>query len=779
MPDTDLTAQFVFTLAQASTRTVTLNWETRDGTAVENIDYVPASGQLVFQPGETSKSVNIQVLQPPTEERKFFTVAITGAVNATVDESEPGQVVIMPSNVFRGKRGFKGDRGQRGMSAYEEAVANGTFVGTYTQWLDSLAAAPLAALSNGSDPAKGAALTAFNADLPYPPSTVGGELKVLPTKLDRKDLSAVEAFAYKKKVKAFPYKHPQYAEAVSRFGSIYPQSFCIDVAAGEILFIAEAGQVTVFAWPGGAYIKTYRCPLTYVSENAVIKYESGIRKLYLRGADNFQVFDITATAQWQTLNPMATFPVNVQRNFAEHADEWLLSSNTVIPLGQFRSRGYFGIFDASFTQIGSVYISPLQCGINEGLPYEGAISKMQGMAYDGKNIYLGMGGFWDGATYNNQKYGAFGVRKFTRQGDLIGDFLLSPQKLVAKLRSYGFNPGHCENEGVQYVKETGKVYSLMVGATSTTADAIANVEGLYIFEEFCPDRDALDFSDCATTASTFSEIFRASGLYPRSQGGLPNPLSGGFFSTWAEVIDYMKSVDMSVFSYYSSTVPLTDFNGTAVASGYLVTISNCNNNTFRVEARGDNSTLNYRIVAGVQTPYQPRPTQPLLPATDNNVSAGSASLRFSVVYAGTGAINTSDAREKTDVRIFSEAEIQAAKELAREIGFFRFLSAIAEKEGDPSRNAREHCGMTVQRAKSVLEAHGLDPLNYGFICYDKWEEETVDHPDEVDGEGVVIRPAYTEVVREAGDRFSFRENELYAFIARGFEARLTALEELQ
>ena len=138
MPDTDLTAQFVFTLAQASTRTVTLSWETRDGTAVANIDYVPASGQLVFQPGETSKSVTIQVIQPPTEERKFFTVAITDAVNATVDETEPGQVVIMPSNVFRGKRGYKGDRGQRGMTAYEEAVATGFFIGSYADWIDYL-----------------------------------------------------------------------------------------------------------------------------------------------------------------------------------------------------------------------------------------------------------------------------------------------------------------------------------------------------------------------------------------------------------------------------------------------------------------------------------------------------------------------------------------------------------------------------------------------------------------------------------------------------------------
>lgn len=135
MADTDLIAQFVFTLARASTRTVVLSWETRDGTAVENVDYVPASGQLIFAPGELSKAVDIQVLQPPTEERKFFTVVITEAVNATVDATEPGQVVITPNNVFRGPRGYSGGPGPRGPSTYEEAIANGSFTGTYEEWV--------------------------------------------------------------------------------------------------------------------------------------------------------------------------------------------------------------------------------------------------------------------------------------------------------------------------------------------------------------------------------------------------------------------------------------------------------------------------------------------------------------------------------------------------------------------------------------------------------------------------------------------------------------------
>lgn len=136
MADTDLIAQFVFTMSRASTRTVVLSYETQDGTAIENVDYVPVSGELIYLPGETSKTVNVQVLQPPTEERKFFEVIITDAVNAVIDDSNPGQAVITPNNLFRGPRGFRGFRGARGLSSYEEAVNNGSFTGTYPEWLD-------------------------------------------------------------------------------------------------------------------------------------------------------------------------------------------------------------------------------------------------------------------------------------------------------------------------------------------------------------------------------------------------------------------------------------------------------------------------------------------------------------------------------------------------------------------------------------------------------------------------------------------------------------------
>lgn len=449
----------------------------------------------------------------------------------------------------------------------------------------------------------------------------------------RSDLIANPSFAYKKTVKAFPYRHPQYDAAVALFGSVYPQSFYIDPAADEVLFLGATGQVTVFVWSSRAYKKTYQCPTPFVSENMVIKYQGATRLMYLRGTGVMAVYDITTTTQWQVLSPTTTYPINVQRNFAEHGGEWLISNDGVVPLGQFKSRGYFGVYDSNFSQIGDLYFSALQCGINEGPPLEGTISKMQGMDFDGSTVYLGMGGYWNGTTDTNKKYGAYGVRTLTRQGTVTGDYLLDPEKVMAKLASVGYTPDHCENEGVQFVKSTGRIYSLMVGLQSSSTVSTAQAEGLYILEEFSTAVDAIDFSDCATTRSTFPDVLRDSSvLYPRSGAGLINPLTGTPFVGWTDIIAYMKSVDMSAFRYYSSNVALLDFNGAAVAAGQLVTIYNANNSTFWVEASGFGLIRRWRVTT-VQTEHQPAAALNHVPLTTNTVSSGTTALRWTDSFA--------------------------------------------------------------------------------------------------------------------------------------------------
>jgi len=181
---------------------------------------------------------------------------------------------------------------------------------------------------------------------------------------------------------------------------------------------------------------------------------------------------------------------------------------------------------------------------------------------------------------------------------------------------------------------------------------------------------------------------------------------------------------------------------------------------------------------------------------DNVLNLGSGAKRWATVYAGTGTINTSDAREKTDVRALTDDEINAGKALSKEIGIYQFLASVATK-GD---KARHHVGLTVQRAIEIMEANSLDPFAYGFLCFDQWDDKSTEHPAieaveavaaveaVLDEDGNVITPAipavaavegkdaWSEQTQTAGDRYAFRYDQLNLFIAAGLEARITALE---
>lgn len=187
-----------------------------------------------------------------------------------------------------------------------------------------------------------------------------------------------------------------------------------------------------------------------------------------------------------------------------------------------------------------------------------------------------------------------------------------------------------------------------------------------------------------------------------------------------------------------------------------------------------------------------------IPNTDGTRGLGAADARWSTVYAATGAINTSDARHKTDVRAMSTTEITVAKALLAEIGMYQFLDSVAENGADA---ARWHVGMTVQRAIEIFEEHGLDPFRNSFVCYDEWEDQYEEyaaeyemHPGEFDPETgkeisqaceVMVKPAGRNLIREAGNIYSFRNDQLaFAMLAgvaatqRDLEARLSALENL-
>ena len=193
--------------------------------------------------------------------------------------------------------------------------------------------------------------------------------------------------------------------------------------------------------------------------------------------------------------------------------------------------------------------------------------------------------------------------------------------------------------------------------------------------------------------------------------------------------------------------PSEGFSATATGAGI----------TFSTTATGTTNRVDRWNISNAGVMY---------PGADNAYSIGNSSMRVSAVYAANGAIQTSDARLKSEVRKFTDNEIAAAKLLSQEIGIYSWLAKqVAEGE-----DAREHIGLTVQRAIEIMESCGLDPMHYGFICHDEWEEEDIIIGYEDD-----VTPIMGK--KEAGDRYSFRYDQLNLFIARGIEARLSALED--
>ena len=57
-------------MSSAQSFDVEVDYETADGTAIKNEDYLPSSGRLTFRPGETVKAISIAILDDNAAEKK-------------------------------------------------------------------------------------------------------------------------------------------------------------------------------------------------------------------------------------------------------------------------------------------------------------------------------------------------------------------------------------------------------------------------------------------------------------------------------------------------------------------------------------------------------------------------------------------------------------------------------------------------------------------------------------------------------------------------------------
>jgi hypothetical protein len=188
----------------------------------------------------------------------------------------------------------------------------------------------------------------------------------------------------------------------------------------------------------------------------------------------------------------------------------------------------------------------------------------------------------------------------------------------------------------------------------------------------------------AVTTST-AQIFARNSMF----GGINNTIATGFLYLKANSVNTsnveFNSVQLALNGSYSGT-------GSFTVSGY------------------DGA------VAAETTWYTLAPTN-LRPQTDNYASLGVSSLRWTVVYATTGTINTSDRTQKDEIRDLETAEKAVAVRIKSLFKAFKFKDAI-QKKGD---NARIHVGVIAQDVRDAFIAEGLDPNRYALFCSDTFK----------------------------------------------------------
>lgn len=193
---------------------------------------------------------------------------------------------------------------------------------------------------------------------------------------------------------------------------------------------------------------------------------------------------------------------------------------------------------------------------------------------------------------------------------------------------------------------------------------------------------------------------------------------------------------------------------------------------WRNQAMGSESLASYLVN---MTTSATRFTNVIRPTTDNGAACGESSGRWSVVYAATGTINTSDEREKQQIKQIDAAAIRAWAKV--EYCQFKFNDAV-EKKGD---GARWHFGLIAQRVKEAFESEGLNAFEYGVLCYDEWDDHYETVVDERDvavfddegkpmldeiGEQITVKERYDtgeqRLVMAAGSRYGVRYEEALA-----------------
>lgn len=293
--------------------------------------------------------------------------------------------------------------------------------------------------------------------------------------------------------------------------------------------------------------------------------------------------------------------------------------------------------------------------------------------------------------------------------------------IYAEDTSYNFNAAEitCENDAYIYVNNGSLGFSGTVSQTPNSLTFEGN--GRFLADNvFFPENTTTDSKYSGFTlepiTNNFNQYVKASATYGifavrNANGGFAAsvPSSGSF------VVGTNSGQDPADFNPF---VGIGDSQVLAYSGGIKI----------GAYTSGGTATDVVNINAQANTN-----TGSVYPVTDDGPTLGVASKRWKEVFAVTGTINTSDQREKQQVRTLTDAEIAVATSCKSLVKAYKWNNSVASK----GEKARIHIGVMAQELEAAFTAQGLDASDYGMFCSDTWWTDAEGNVFEEDGEGLI------------------------------------------
>lgn len=407
--------------------------------------------------------------------------------------------------------------------------------------------------------------------------------------IDKKQYS--NSIYHRKPFLKLPMRFPDYDWYIKKHDlkNVYPSSFDIDWEDRKLFMVSlgalkpsgvlEDRIITVYDIDKCQYITSFYAG-KYGGEGIVVKYENGIRYMYLQHGGKLGRYNISELPQNKTkIEPVSYHVDDVHWTFANDGNAWLITQS-LPEIGYHDQRTIHAYYSNAFNRLGFIETKQSDWGYFNANEYDNN-TKVQSIATGNGKIYLGIGAYL--RDNRNDYKGKIGLKVLSNTGEILENGLMNSQKVIDKFKSIGLDAEIMENEGVHVDHRNGNVYTLNVYQTDKHDDSING--GIVIMQEYATQQNSVDFSDCAETIRSATIEGRQPITIKNSDNtfSLENHMTGEKLDTIQKVLDYMFSIKRVKLSFYSSNMNIKWFDGEQITGAKYIDITNINNTYFWIE----------------------------------------------------------------------------------------------------------------------------------------------------------------------------------------------------